>query len=55
MAGILFMAERNHAHARGLYLAGEVGNGNAGQTENGIDVVEFQRIDNQIKAVGQFL
>jgi hypothetical protein len=53
VAGVLLMAERNHAHARGLRLAGEVGDRNAGQAEDRVDAVEFQGIDDQMKAVGQ--
>ena len=52
VAGVLLMAERDHAHARGLRLAREVGDRDAGQTEDRVDAVELEGIDDQVKAVG---
>ena len=50
--GVLLMAEGDHANARGLQLAREVGNGNAGQTKDRINAVQLEGIDDQLKAVG---
>ena len=55
VAGVLLVAERNHAHAFGLRHAGEVGDRDAGQTEDRVDAVELQGIDDQVKAVGHVL
>ena len=55
VAGVLLMAERNHAHACGLCHAGEVGDRDAGQTEDRVDAVEFEGIDDEVKAVGHCL
>jgi len=55
IAGVLLMAEGEHADARGLRHAAEIGNGNARHAVDRLDVVELQRIDDEVKAVGLFL
>jgi hypothetical protein len=52
VAGVLLMAERDHAHACGLCHAGEVGDRDTGQTEDRVDAVELESIDDQMEAVG---
>ena len=54
VAGVLLVAERNHAHARGLRLAREVGDRDAGQAEDRVDAVQLEGIDDEVKAVGHF-
>ena len=51
VAGMLLVAERDQAHAFRLHHACQVGDGDAGQGENGVDVVELQGIDHQMEAV----
>ena len=46
------MTKRNHAHSRRLCFAGEVCDWDAGESEDRIDVIELERIDDQMKAVG---
>ncbi len=53
VAGVLFMTERNDAYAFRLRLAREVGDRNAGQAINGVEPVEFQGIDDQVKTIGR--
>jgi hypothetical protein len=48
------VAEADEAQAFGLAHAGQVRDGNADQAVNGVDIVCFQRIDEQVKAVGLF-
>src|SRR6267143_1268252 len=55
VACVLLMAERNHAHACGLCHAGEVGDRDTGQTEDRVDAVELEGIDDEVKAVGYIL
>ncbi len=55
VAGVLLMAERNHAQACRLRHAGEVGDRDTGQTEDRVDAVELEGIDDQVKAVGHIL
>src|SRR5207245_3439341 len=52
---VLLVAERNHAQACGLCHAGEVGDRDTRQTEDRVDAVELEGIDDQMKAVGHFL
>ena len=51
VAGVLLVAERDHAHALGLRHAREVGDRNAGQAEDRVDAVQLQRVDDEVKAV----
>ena len=50
--GVLLMAEGDHAQPGALQLAREVGNRDAGQTEDRVDAVQLEGIDDQLKAVG---
>ena len=54
IACVLLMAEGDHAHARGLRLAAQIGDRNAGHAVDGLDAVEFQRVDDEVKPIGQF-
>jgi len=49
---MLLMAKRDNSYAFGLRHAREIGNGNAGDTKDGVDAVELQGIDDEMKAVG---
>ena len=51
VAGVLLVAERDDAHALGLRQAREVGDRNAGQAEDRVDVVQLQRLDDEVEAV----
>jgi hypothetical protein len=51
----LLVAKRDDAHSRGLRPAGEIGNRDAGQAEDGVDAVQLQGVDDQLKAVGHGL
>ena len=53
VAGVLLVAERNHADALGLRHAAEVGDRNARHAVDGLDAVELQRVDDEMKAIGQ--
>ena len=55
VAGVLFVAEREHANALGLRHAAEIGDRNARHAVDRGDAVELQRIDDEMKAVGQLL
>jgi hypothetical protein len=46
------VAEGDHADAFGLRHAREVGDRDAGQRKDRIDVVELQRIDQKVKPIG---
>ena len=52
IAGVLLVAERDHAHAGGLQLAREVGDRDAGQAEDRVDAVQLERLDDELEAVG---
>ncbi len=52
VSGVLFVPERDHAQAVLLHAAREVGDRNAGQTEDRIDAVQLEGIDDELKAVG---
>jgi hypothetical protein len=45
------MAEADEAHALRLRQAREVGDRNADQAKDGVDVVQFQRIDDEMEPV----
>ncbi len=49
---MLFMAKADEAHPFGLREAREVGDGNTHQAENRVEVVQFQRVDDQMKSIG---
>ena len=51
VAGVLLVAERDHAHALGLRHAREVGDRDAGQAEDRVDAVQLQRVDDEVEAV----
>ena len=51
VAGVLLVAERDHPQAGGLELARQVGDRNARQAEHGVDVVELERLDDELEAV----
>ena len=55
VAGVLLVAERNDADTVSLCPAGKVGDRDAGQAEGRLDAVEFEGIDDQLKAVGHLL
>ncbi len=50
--GVLLMAEGDHAYACRLQLAREVGDRDAGQTEDRIDAVQLERLDDERETVG---
>ena len=53
VTGVLFVAERNDANAGGLRHAAEIGDRNAGHAVDGLDTVELERIDDEVKSVRQ--
>ena len=55
VAGVLLVTEREHADARGLRHAAEIRDRNAGHAVDRGEAVELQRIDDEMKAVGQLL
>ncbi len=55
VAGILLVAEREHANTLGLHHAAEVRDRDARHTIDGVDAVELERIDDEMKAICQFL
>jgi hypothetical protein len=54
VAGVLLVAERDHAQAGGLRHAGEIGDRNPGHLVDVLDAVELERVDQQVEAVGRF-
>jgi hypothetical protein len=54
IAGVLLVAEGDHLHAVGLRDAQEVGDRDAGQGEDRVDVVQLQRVDDEVEAIGRF-
>ena len=54
IAGVLLVAEREHADASRLGHAAEVGDRNPRHAIDRIETVELQRIDDEVEAVGQF-
>src|SRR5581483_7211194 len=55
IARVLLVAERQHADARRLRHAAEIGDGNARHAIDGRETVQLQGVDQQIEAVGQLL
>jgi hypothetical protein len=55
VSGVLFVTERDDADARGLCHAAEIRDRDAGHTVDRGEAVELQRIDDEVKAVGQLL
>ena len=55
IAGVLLVTERDDADALGLRHAAEIGDRNARHAVDGVDAVELQRVDDEMKAVCQFL
>jgi hypothetical protein len=55
VAGVLLMTERDHAHALGLCHPAQVGHRDARQAEDRVDVVELERVDDQMETIGQGL
>ena len=53
IAGVLLMPERDHAHARGLRHAAQIGDRDAGHAVDRLDAVQLQRVDDQVEAVRQ--
>ena len=53
ITGVLFVPERDDADARGLRHTAEVRDRDAGHTVDRIETVELERIDDEMKAVGQ--
>ena len=53
IAGILLVAERQHANARGLRHAAEIRDRDAGHAIDRGETVELERVDEEMKAVGQ--
>ncbi len=54
IAGILFVAERNDAKAGALRHAAQIRDRNARHIIDRLDAVELERLDDEVKAVGQF-
>src|SRR5262249_7302803 len=48
---VLLVTERDHAQPALLHAAREVGDRDSGQSEDGVDAVQFERIDNELEAV----
>src|SRR5262249_28478858 len=55
VACVLFMAKADETHPFGLRETRQVRDGDADQTKDGVDVIQFQRIDDEVKTVRQFL
>ena len=53
VAGVLLMPERDDADAGGLRQTAEVRDRDARHTVDGLDAVERERLDDEVKAVGQ--
>ena len=53
IAGVLLVAEREDADARGLRHAAEVRDRDAGHAVDRVEAVELERIDDEVKAVRQ--
>jgi hypothetical protein len=51
---MLLVPERDDADACGLRLTAEVRDRDARHTVDGLDAVERERLDDEVKAVGQF-
>ncbi|MGF6931108.1 hypothetical protein OKW41_000247 [Paraburkholderia sp. UCT70] len=48
------MTKADETHSFGLCQSRQVGNGDVDQSKNDIDVVQFQRIDDEMESVGRF-
>ncbi len=48
------MTEADEAYPFGLREASKIGDGDADQAEDGVDVVVLQGIDDKMKPIGQF-
>ena len=55
VAGVLLVAERKHADAFGLRHAAEIGDRDARHAVDGVEAVELERIDDEVKAIREFL
>ena len=55
VAGVLLVAEREHADALRLRHAAEIRDRDAGHAVDGGEVVELERIDDEMKAIRQIL
>ena len=55
IAGVLLVAERDDADARGLRHAAEVRDRDAGHAVDRVEAVELERIDDEVKAIRQLL
>jgi hypothetical protein len=55
LTGVLLVAKRDHADAGGLRLARQIGDRYAWQGKDCVNVVEFQGINDEAKAVSLFL
>ncbi|OIQ71772.1 hypothetical protein GALL_466070 [mine drainage metagenome] len=55
IAGVLLVTERDDPNARSLRHAAEVGDGDAGHAVDCREAVKLQRIDDEVKAIGQLL
>jgi hypothetical protein len=53
IAGVLLVAKREDADARGLRHAAEVRDRDSGHAIDRVESIELERIDNEVKAVGQ--
>jgi hypothetical protein len=53
IAGVLLVAEREHADAGSLRHAAEIRDRNAGHAVDRGEAVELERVDDQVEAVGQ--
>ncbi len=51
VSGVLFMPERDDAHTGALRKPPEIGDRDARHTIDRVDAVEFQRIDDEVKAI----
>ena len=48
----LLVAEGDHPHSGGLCHARQVGDRDTREPEDGVDAVEFERVDDQMEAIG---
>jgi hypothetical protein len=51
VAGVLLVPERDHPDPFGLRHPRQVGDRDPGQAEDGVDVVQLQRLDDEVEAV----
>ena len=50
---VLFVPERENAYARGLRETAQIRDRDAGHAIDRVDVVELERVDEKVKAVGE--